>query len=136
VELPVDNKKNPALLIRLEQTMACTRGALVIDGTFICMTLERPWLDNKRNVSCITPGWYTCRRIHSPRFGETFEVCDVPGRTHILFHAGNKPGDTEGCILTGQTLPPLVAAIRDSKLALNTLMHVLQGVDSFPLEIV
>jgi hypothetical protein len=132
----VANYKKPAMLIRLEHTGACTRGALVIDGTFICMTLERPWLDNQPNVSCIPQGRYTCRRVNSPRFGDTFEICFVPGRSHILFHAGNKPEDTEGCVLTGLTLPPLVAAIRDSKVALKTLMHVLDGVDEFPLEVV
>ncbi len=131
----MDNKK-PAMLRRIEMTEACSRGVLVIDNKFICMTLERPWLDNRPNVSCIPPGLYPCRRVNSPHFGETFEVCDVPGRSHILFHGGNKPTDTEGCILTGRTLPPLTAAIRDSKVAHATLMEVLAGIDTFDLEVI
>jgi hypothetical protein len=41
--------------------------------------------------------------VQSPKCGETFEVVDVPGRSHVLFHAGNTAGDTEGCILLGST---------------------------------
>jgi hypothetical protein len=127
--------KKPAKLIRLEWTEACTRGALIIDGHYVCMTLELPWRENNPNVSCIPTGVYTCRRIVSPHFGETFEITGVPRRSHILFHAGNKPEDTEGCVLTGQALPPMTAAIRDSKRAHATLMQVLAGVDEFLLEV-
>ena len=38
------------------------------------LTLERPWLQNKRNISCIPNGLYLCRRITSPRFGNTFHM--------------------------------------------------------------
>lgn len=72
-------------------------------GIPFALTAERPWLDNNSNISCIPNGTYTCRRVQSPRFGNTFEVCDVPNRTHILFHKGNIPGkDSHGCILVGE----------------------------------
>lgn len=132
----MSNYKKPAILCRLEQTSECSRGVLMIDGRFICMTLERPWLDNQPNISCIPPGHYTCRRVRSPRFGDTFEICDVPGRSHILFHAGNRPEDTLGCVLTGRTLPPLTAEIHQSRKGLATFMDVLEGIDTFPLEVV
>lgn len=125
-----------ALLIRVEQTAACSRGVLILGGKYICMTLERPWLDNKPNVSCIPSGIYTCNRINSPHFGETFDVSSVPGRSHILFHSGNTPADTEGCIIVGRTLVPHIPDIRDSRAAHTTLMAALDGIDSFTLEIV
>ncbi len=31
-------------------------------------------------------------------------MAEVPGRSHILFHAGNTSADTEGCILLGSRL--------------------------------
>jgi hypothetical protein len=30
------------------------------------------------------------------------QICDVPGRTDILFHIGNFSRDTKGCMLTGE----------------------------------
>lgn len=67
-------------------------------------TLEPPWKDNQRNMSCIPSGVYKLRKRYSDRFGDHFEVIGVPDRTLILFHAGNFPNDTDGCILPGLSL--------------------------------
>ena len=88
-------------IIRVEQGPSGTFGVLKINGECVCLTLERPWEDNKPNASCIPSGVYKCKRVVSPRVGSTFEVKDVPGRSHILFHTGNTIHDTEGCILLG-----------------------------------
>ena len=75
-----------------------TTGTLTLpDGTEL-KTLERPWLDNKPNVSCIPAGIYKFRRDTHGRF-QWFRVLDVPGRTHIELHEGTKPSHSEGCIL-------------------------------------
>lgn len=74
-----------------------------MDGNFpFALTCERPWLNNQRGISCIPPGVYTCRRVQSPKFGNTFEVTDVPGRSEILLHKGNIDDDSHGCILLGE----------------------------------
>ena len=52
-------------------------------------TLELPWLNNIRQESCIPAGTYNCERLNHPRFGHCWHVKDVPGRSEILFHAGN-----------------------------------------------
>lgn len=70
----------------------------------ICLTLEDPWLDNQANISCIPAGEYDCRRIESPRFGDCYEITNVPARSHILFHKGNTIQDTHGCILLGSSI--------------------------------
>lgn len=88
-------------LIRLENSEQGTFGVLRMDGKVFCVTLEPPDRDNARNVSRIPAGRYVCNRVRSPRFGETYEVADVPGRTHILFHPGNVDEDTRGCVLLG-----------------------------------
>jgi len=56
-----------------------------------CVTLEPPLVLNKDGtttpfLSSIPTGIYICRRVDSPRFSNTFEITEVPGRTHILFH--------------------------------------------------
>lgn len=81
------------------------------DGTFgvfidadcpFAITAERAWLNNARGKSCIPVGEYTCKRVNSPKFGDTFEVTSVPGRSEILFHKGNIDDDSHGCILVGE----------------------------------
>lgn len=98
-------------LKRVAYTKDGTFGVLLFGNTPFAVTLERPWLGNRRNVSCIPEGEYTARRCRksaeyhwkdSPKFGDTFVVQDVPGRSHILFHKGNLDDDTHGCILIGE----------------------------------
>lgn len=88
-------------IIRLETGAEGTFGVLRMDGRVFCVTLEPPDRDNRRNASCIPAGEYVCRRVESPRYGVTFEVTGVPGRSNILFHPGNVSGDTRGCVLLG-----------------------------------
>lgn len=79
-----------------------TFGVLVDGNVPFCLTLERQWMQNQKGKSCIPTGIYMCRRINSPKFGDTFQVLDVPKRTHILFHKGNIDDDSHGCILLGE----------------------------------
>ena len=101
------------------------------------VTLEDPWLDNKKEVSCIPAGEYVCARVTSPRFGNTFEVTNVPGRTHILFHAGNTNKDTRGCILLGTSYGYIgeTPAILNSTAAMNRFMDSVTDLQVFDLEI-
>jgi hypothetical protein len=69
-------------------------------GTNICKTLERPWADNERNVSCIPEGTYVIRRDDTGRF-RWFRFDSVPFRTHIEMHAGVYPTHSDGCVLIG-----------------------------------
>lgn len=73
----------------------------------VCCTVERPWLDNKPNVSCIPHGSYRLVYTKSPKFGMRFHLenkaigvtLKAPGeRTHIMLHAANVPSELEGCI--------------------------------------
>jgi hypothetical protein len=100
-------------------------------------TIERPWLNNRKNVSCIPEGNYTCESRSSGRHGETFEIMDVSGRTHILFHKGNKPSDVEGCIAIGRSWGIFedTPHIFDSYNAFNYFMGELGGESIFALNI-
>lgn len=72
-------------------------------------TLELPWRDNERNVSCIPEGEYLVKKMHptSKRKYQYFWVQDVPGRDSILFHPGNYTHQIRGCILPGEEFSDL-----------------------------
>ena len=124
-------------IIRLKSNKISTIGTLLVDGVPKLFTLENPWLDNERMVSCIPFGWYTARRHQSPRFGETFIVESVPGRSHILFHAGNVAKHTLGCILLGREMGVLSGedAVLRSRAAFKQFMRELKGINTFRLKI-
>lgn len=126
-------------VIRVSQSDQGTFGALVLNGRPFCVTLELPWLDNKRDISCIPEGSYLCQRVESNRFGEAFTVREVPGRTHILLHKGNTVEDTTGCILLGQRFLSTGSfgrsMILDSRLAFSAFMDALNGQETFKLVI-
>jgi len=88
-------------------------------------------------VSSIPVGSYTCKRIHSPKFGNVFEVMNVPGRTHILIHAANIADELHGCIALGLDVGVVYNkwAVVNSKDALKQFMDFFKDVDSFELEI-
>lgn len=88
-------------LVRVSEYNGATCGVLVIDDSPEFVTLEDAWRDNERLISCIPQGRYKIKLHRSPKFGLTYQVMDVPERSHILFHAGNTHKDTHGCILLG-----------------------------------
>lgn len=126
-----------AELLRIEQTETESLGVLKLAGRAMCLTLEPPPRGNAANVSCIPPGRYRCLRKTSPRFGETFEITGVPGRSHILFHAGNLAADTRGCVLLGSRFGNLGGqrAVLESKAALTAFLAELDRQESFELVI-
>ena len=89
-------------LIRLEESEHGTFGVLRINKQVFCCTLEPPDRENEVSRSSIPAQQYLCKPVESPTHGGTFEVTKVPGRTHVLFHAGNVVKHTEGCILLGE----------------------------------
>jgi hypothetical protein len=113
-----------------------TFGVLLADGQPFAVTLERPWRDNRKGESCIPPGEYTCVRVNSPKFGPTWMVNDVPGRSEILFHAGNTFTDSHGCILVAEKFAAWSdgsTSIADSKLGMADLMSLTRDIVSFDL---
>ena len=118
-------------------TNSCTLGKLYFNEAFICNTIEREWLDNKVNISCIPAGNYKCSITNSPRFGLTYQVNDVDGRTHILFHKANRASELQGCIapVTDYGIINKEWAGLSSKSAYNRFMIAANGKD-FDLEII
>ena len=112
------------LLIRDTFSKKSTIGELFLNGERICDTLENPWVDNQRNISCIPEGVYPVR-LRLPRESATRDymhllVKDVKDRDYILFHIGNTAKDTSGCILVG--LGSQQNFVNNSRLAMDLLM--------------
>ena len=112
------------LLIRDTFTEESTIGELFINGERICDTLENPWVDNQRNISCIPEGVYPVR-LRLPRESGTRDyihllVKDVKDRDYILIHIGNTAKDTSGCILVG--LGTEQDVVHNSVLAMDLLI--------------
>ena len=65
------------------------------------VTLELPWKNNQRLISCIPPGEYEMFRRHSEKYGSHFHILNVPGRDMILIHTANFKRELKGCIAPG-----------------------------------
>ena len=90
-------------IVRLEENFQFgTFGVLKLNKELFCVTLELPDLLNKSSASSIPAQQYVCQRYSSEKYPDTFEVTNVPNRSFVLFHAGNRKKDTRGCILTAQ----------------------------------
>lgn len=113
---------------------------------FKCRTLELPWKNNQRNVSCIPEGHYDVSAHVSPTFGKCYWIQDVKDRSEVLIHVGNYAGsknpktgksDIRGCILVGKEFVDLdgdkLADITSSKDTLSKLLAV--APNGFVLEI-
>ena len=112
------------LVIRNTFSDVSTIGNLYLNGEWLCDTLELPYLDNQRSISCIPEGQYKVR-LRTARESATRDylhllVEDVPNRDYILFHIGNSAKDTRGCILVG--IGTEQNFVKNSRLAMELLV--------------
>lgn len=117
------------------------------DLEFVCKTLELPYRDNERNISCIPEGHYDVVPRTSKKYGNHLHVTGVEGRSLILIHYGNYVGspnprtglpDVRGCILVGKAHVDFegsdgIKEVTSSKNTMRELMKV--APDGFVLEI-
>jgi len=122
--IPINLASINLLIIRDTFTKESTIGELFLNGERMCDTLELPWKDNQRNISCIPEGEYKVRlrlaRESATRDYLHLLVEDVPNRDYILFHRGNSAKDTSGCILVG--LGSQQDFVQNSRLAMDLLV--------------
>jgi hypothetical protein len=119
----LDSKIN-LLILRDTFTDKSTIGELFLNDEFMCDTLENPYINNERNISCIPEGQYSVR-LRTAEESATRDylhllVKDVPNRDYILFHIGNSAKDTSGCILVG--IGRKQDFVQNSALAMDLLM--------------
>lgn len=101
---------------RYNSALDHTNGLWLIDGKFMCYTLEDEYRNRKvygetripagrYKITLRTEGTIHQRYLH--KFGSKFHkgtlwLQDVPNFKWILIHIGNDDEDTAGCILVGQ----------------------------------
>lgn len=87
------------LLLERDYFPEGTNGTLKIDGKLICFTIELPWIDNEKRVSCVPEGEYFLKRRFSQRYGWHLLLQNVPNRELILIHPANDAKtELQGCI--------------------------------------
>lgn len=118
-----------------------TLGVLTLNmRPFHCFTIERPWLDNQVEVSCIPEGDYRMElSIHNgkARPYKCLLVRDVPGRSGIQIHIANRASELKGCIAPGYTTALLKGeiAVLNSASAFRDLMQTVEVGDELSLRV-
>lgn len=121
-------------------------GELMIeDGETIAVTLQHAYPTEVPGIFSpkIPEGSYLCRRgthrLESMTHTfETFEVKGVYGHTNILFHVGNYPSDSSGCILLGERaiISGPNPMITNSREAFERFMILQRDVNEFTLTVI
>lgn len=112
-------------------TAEATIGELYVDGAFECFICEdtyrpppAPKVFGKTAIPC---GTYDVVITQSPRFKRLLPlVADVPGFQGIRIHPGNRPADTEGCLLPGRVRGDGV--VLESRVAFDAFFDKLMAV--------
>lgn len=95
-----------ATLIRKEDDGTQTLGEFTfigINGEVIKLfSIELPWKNNERNISCIPKGKYKVITTMSTRFKvNMWLLLDVPKRDGVRIHPANYARQLNGCIALG-----------------------------------
>ncbi|AUR91892.1 hypothetical protein NVP1166O_31 [Vibrio phage 1.166.O._10N.261.51.C7] len=107
-------------------------------GEFVCRLVERPYLNNQPNVSCVPEGVYIFSPHKSPSQGDCFileahslgvytQTHPKAVRTHILWHVGNTAKDVIGCAAVGQEFTSIGGAwgVNNSRVTLDRLKKLI-----------
>lgn len=121
---PRNDRMKKIILKRIVKSERGTFGVLIGQkGLPLCVTLEDPWNNNEKNISCIPEGTYRVKPHRGKKYKDTWILQNVPDRSAILIHTGNSQADTQGCILVGRSFN--AHTIRDSRNAFEYLQAVL-----------
>lgn len=71
------------------------------NSKLICFSVEKPWKNNQRRISCIPDGEY--EMVFLPNGSKTFQypcflLKSVPNRSGIMIHRANRESQLLGCI--------------------------------------
>ena len=105
-----------------------THGVLLVNGEELCHTIELPWLNNQRRVSCIPEGSYRLRKRYNAKFKWHLVLETVKGRSGILIHPANDAKkELLGCIAPVQYHTGIGKGVY-SRRSLDLLLMKLDGV--------
>lgn len=100
-----------------------TQGKLYHNNQLFCYTIERP---KTGEYPCIPEGTYKATRYDSPKHGpDTWQLENVPNRSHIQFHVANYPSELLGCIAPGMSpIDGLEPGVASSRIAYKKFMDL------------
>jgi|TARA_R110000765_G_scaffold405866_1_gene502635 hypothetical protein len=100
-------------------------------------TLELPWKDNAKNISCIPKGEYIVELdyYHRGKY-PAYELRNTPNRTEIKIHIGNYTKDVKGCIAIGSERDVPGQMVKQSRRAYEKFMEYTKSDNRFMLEII
>lgn len=125
-----------------------TTGEMFYSDKLVAKTLELPWKNNQRGVSCIPEGEYLVTKeppipINDPSGKKErkywhFRLHNVPNRSGILIHRITYVKDLRGCIGVGSRFVDLnadkIPDVVESSMTLQYLVDTLP--DRFKLKII
>lgn len=119
-------------LVRDTFTKKSTTGIIYVDDELVCYSLEDPDRDLEnyperkiKGDTAIPAGRYQVTITYSPKYKRDLPLLlNVPNYEGIRIHSGNKPEDTEGCILPGNSRT--VDWVSDSRNAFNELNSMIK----------
>ena len=124
---------NNLTLFRIHQDHKITLGKLMLGFELFCFTLELPWKNNEKDISCIPPGTYQYEKYQSRKYvRECLAFHGVPDRDYISMHIGNFVNETNGCILVGEHLKTF--AVLNSGNALDKLLEEIDDQGSLTIK--
>lgn len=117
------------IITRKIKTDKVTIGDGVAMNKYYFKTLELPWNNNQKRISCIPEGTYKVVAHVSPKFGKCFHVLNVPNRSEILIHPANMVSQLLGCIAPGTATADIngdgILDVTNSRAAMAELLNLL-----------
>ena len=72
------------------------------EDKFLIDTLERPWLNDQPDISCIPEGVYTFEYHNTPHLPDCWVITNLKdGRSGICLHSANFVREIKGCFAAG-----------------------------------
>ncbi|MEC3875839.1 DUF5675 family protein [Chryseobacterium salviniae] len=116
--------------ITIERKMSsdkCTMGYLSINKKAVCYTLELPWENNAKNISCIPAGSYKGILRYDKSDGWRIQLENVPDRDGVQIHMGNYTKQIKGCVLVGMKADTNECSVQQSASAYAKLKEAFYG---------
>lgn len=105
----------------------CTMGYLSINKKAVCYTLELPWENNAKNISCIPAGSYSGILRYDKSDGWRIQLENVPDRDGVQIHMGNYTKQIKGCLLVGMKADIEECTVQQSYSAYAKLKEAFYG---------
>lgn len=131
-------------LLTFKKNINGTFSDVMSGGRFLGVSVERPWNDNKRFVSCVPAGEYKLIPYNSTSYGFVYllsnpelgvypfeEQCKSNKDRYgcIFVHKGSYPHNFQGCIGIGDEYIESMNMVKNTKNTCKSVISLLQSKD-------